>query len=93
MEVNRKSRLGRVVSNRMKKTVIVAIETPKKNLIYKKTTRRLNNFKAHDEKNECKIGDVVRIVEVRPMSKEKRWLVTEIVTRGNLAEVQPKDIA
>ncbi len=93
MEVNRKSRLGRVVSNRMQKTVVVAVETPKRHLIYKKTTRRENNFKAHDEKNECKIGDVVRIIEVRPISKDKRWLVTEIVTRGNLADVQPKDIA
>ena len=93
MEVNRKSRVGRVVSNRMKQTVVVAVETPKRNLLYKKTTRRENNFKAHDEKNECKIGDVVRIIECRPLSKEKRWLVIEIVTRGNLADVQPKDIA
>ncbi len=93
MEAIRKSRIGRVVSNKMKKTVVVAIETPKKHLLYKKTTRRMINFKVHDEKNECKVGDVVRIIECRPLSKEKRWLVIEIVTRGNVAEVQPKDIA
>ena len=79
MEVNRKSRVGRVVSNRMKQTVVVAIETPKRNLLYKKTTRRENNFKAHDEKNEAKTGDVVRIEETRPLSKQKRWTLLEKV--------------
>jgi small subunit ribosomal protein S17 len=93
MEVKHKTIVGRVVSNRMKKTVVVAVESPKRHLIYKKTMRRVTNFKAHDEKNECKVGDVVRIMECRPLSKDKRWLVTGIVTRGNLAELQPKDIA
>lgn len=93
MEVKHKTIIGRVVSNRMKKTVVVAVESPKRHLIYKKTMRHFTNFKAHDEKNECKVGDVVRIIECRPLSKDKRWLVTEIVTKGNLAEIQPKDIA
>lgn len=93
MEVKHKTIVGRVVSSRMEKTVVVAVESPKRHSIYKKTTRRVTNFKAHDEKNECKVGDVVRIIECRPLSKDKRWLVTEIVTRANLAELQPRDIA
>jgi len=75
MEVIRKSRVGLVVSNRMQKTVVVAVETPKRHLIYKKTTRRMNNFKAHDEKNECKIGDVVGLLSAAPCRRKSGgWL-------------------
>jgi len=92
MEVNRKAIIGRVVSDRMKKTVVVAVDNPKRHPIYKKTTRRVTKFKVHDENNECRIGDVVKIIETRPLSKDKRWLISEIVTRGEVVEIAPKDI-
>ncbi len=88
----RKTRVGRVVSNRMDKTVVVVVEVPKRHSLYKKTIRRRVKFKAHDEKNECGLGDVVKIVETRPLSKDKRWRVAEIVTKGKAVEVQPRDI-
>ncbi|OGO23878.1 MAG: 30S ribosomal protein S17 [Chloroflexi bacterium RBG_16_50_9] len=92
MEVKRKTRFGRVISNKMKKTVIVAVDTPKLHHLYKKTIRRIVKYQAHDEKNECQIGDIVRIEETRPLSKEKRWRVAEIITKGEVAEVQPEEI-
>jgi small subunit ribosomal protein S17 len=92
MESKRKIRLGRVVSDRMNKTVVVAVETPKRHPLYKKTIKRLVKYKAHDENNECKVGDKVRIVEIRPLSREKRWRVAEIITKGEVVEVQPKEI-
>ncbi len=92
MEGKRKIRLGRVVSNRMDKTVIVAVETLKRYPLYKKTIKRMVKYKAHDEKNECHLGDMVRIVETRPLSRHKRWRVAEIITKGEVAEVQPKEI-
>ena len=93
MEKKRKTRVGRVVSDKMDKTVIVAVETPKRHPLYKKTIRRVVKFKAHDEKNECSAGDTVRIVETRPLSREKRWRVSEIITKGEVVKVQPKEIA
>jgi len=93
MEKKRKTRSGRVVSNRMDKTVVVAVETPKRHPLYKKTIKRVVKYKAHDENNECRQGDIVRIVETRPLSRQKRWRVAEIITRGEVAEVQPKEIA
>ncbi len=92
MEKNRKTRFGRVVSDRMDKTVVVAIETPKRHPLYKKTIKRVGRFKAHDKNNECRQGYIVRIIETRPFSKQKRWRVAEIVTRGEVAEIQPKEI-
>ncbi len=92
MESKRKIRFGRVVSDRMDKTVVVAVETPKRHPLYKKTTKRVVKYKAHDENNECKVGDKVRIAETRPLSREKRWRVAEIITRGEVVEVQPKEI-
>jgi len=92
MESKHKIRLGRVVSDRMDKTVVVAVETPKRHPLYKKTIKRLVKYKAHDENNECKVGDKVRIVEIRPLSREKRWRVAEIITKGEVVEVQPKEI-
>lgn len=88
----RKVRFGRVVSDKMDKTVVVAVETPRRHPLYKKTIRRAVKYKAHDEKNECKLGNMVRIVETRPLSKNKRWRVAEIITKGEVAEVQPKEI-
>ena len=82
MEKKHKTRLGRVVSNKMDKTVVVAVETLRQHPLYKKTIKRVTKFKAHDKNNECGLGDIVRIVETRPLSREKRWRVAEIVTKG-----------
>jgi len=76
----------------MDKTVVVAVETPKRHPLYKKTIKRAVKYKAHDEKNECGLGDMVRIIETRPLSRHKRWRVAEIITKGEIAEVQPKEI-
>jgi len=92
MEKKRKTRVGRVVSNKMNKTVVVTVETLRHHPLYKKTIRKAVKYKVHDEKNECKLGDTVRIIETRPLSKEKRWRVAEIITRREVAEVQPKEI-
>jgi len=78
----RKVRVGTVVSDKMDKTVVVAIETSKKHPLYKKIIRRTVKFKAHDENNECKEGDKVRIMETRPISKDKHWRVVEIVEKA-----------
>jgi len=92
MKTKRKTMVGRVVSNKMDKTVVVVVETLKRHPLYKKTIRKLTRYKAHDEKNECGVGDLVRIVESRPLSREKRWRVAEIVTKGEVVEVQPREI-
>ena len=92
METKRKTRIGRVVSNKMDKTVVVAVETTKHHPLYRKTIRRAVKYKAHDARNECGEGDTVRIIETRPLSKDKRWRVAEIITRKEALEVQPKEI-
>jgi small subunit ribosomal protein S17 len=92
MEVKKKTRIGYVVSDKMDKTVVVAVETTKRHPLYKKTFRRVVKYKAHDETNECKLGDKVRIIETRPLSREKRWRVGEIITRTEVADIQPKEI-
>jgi len=92
MERKRKTRVGRVVSDKMNKTVVVAVETLRHHPLYKKTIRRAVKYKAHDEKNECRLGDTVKIIETRPLSKEKRWRVAEIITKREAVEVQPKEI-
>ncbi len=92
MDKKRKTKFGRVVSDRMDKTVVVAVETPKRHPLYKKIIKRTAKYKAHDKNNECRPGDTVRIVETRPLSKDKRWRVAEIITKGKVIEVQPKEI-
>lgn len=92
MEGKRKTRVGRVVSDKMLKTVVVAVDTPRRHPLYGKNIRRIVKYKAHDERNEYHVGDVVRIVETRPLSKDKRWRVAEVITRGEVAEIQPKEI-
>jgi len=92
MEKKRKTRVGRVVSDKMDKTVVVTVETLRHHPLYKKTIRRAVKYKAHDEKNECRPGDTVRIIETRPLSKEKRWRVAEIITKREVVEVQPEEI-
>lgn len=84
-------KLGWVISNKMQKTVVVGVETRKRHPLYKKDIKRTVKFKAHDDMG-CKEGDWVRIRETRPLSHEKRWRVVEIVARGEVAEVQPKEI-
>ncbi len=76
----RQQKVGRVVSNKMQKTIVVAVESMKKHRIYKKTYKVTRKFKAHDETNAANIGDLVRIEETRPLSKDKRWKLVEIVT-------------
>ena len=78
----RKTRIGRVVSDKMDKTVVVAVETAVRHPLYGRIVKRTKKFKAHDENNECRVGDTVRIMETRPLSKEKRWRVAEIIERG-----------
>ena len=78
----RKSRVGVVVSDKMEKTVVVAIKERVKHPLYGKIINRTKTFKAHDEQNECGIGDTVRVVETRPLSKDKRWRVVEIVEKA-----------
>ncbi|RJQ48446.1 MAG: 30S ribosomal protein S17 [Nitrospiraceae bacterium] len=73
---------GEVISDKMKKTVVVAVTRLAQHPLYKKTVRKVIKFKAHDEENKCKAGDLVTIMESRPMSKDKRWKVIEIVNRG-----------
>ena len=86
----RKVREGSVVSDKMDKTVVVAVETRKVHPLYKKAIRFTKKYKAHDENNACKIGDKVKIVETRPLSKEKRWRVTEIISKGEMVKTRPK---
>ena len=92
MEEKRKTRFGKVISDKMDKTVVVAVDTPRRHPLYNKTIRRIVKYYAHDEKNQSKIGDTVRIVETRPTSKLKRWRVAEIVTRGEVADIKPQEI-
>ena len=78
----RKTRVGRVVSNKMDKTIVVAIEDRVKHPLYKKIVDRTYKLKAHDENNECSIGDRVKVMETRPLSKDKRWRLVEIVEKA-----------
>jgi small subunit ribosomal protein S17 len=75
--VSKKIYTGKVISNRMDKTIVVAVTRLFQHPIYKKTVKRVTKFKAHDENNKCQVGDTVKIIETRPLSKEKRWTVIE----------------
>jgi len=79
----RQQKVGRVVSNKMDKTIVVVVETLKKHRIYKRTYKQTKRFHAHDEHNVCQIGDIVRIEESRPISKLKRWRLVEVVKPGS----------
>lgn len=79
---NRKVRIGRVVSNKMDKTIVVAIETRVKHKLYGKTMNRTTKLKAHDEENTCQIGDRVKVMECRPLSRDKRWRLVEVIERA-----------
>jgi len=80
---SKKKKTGRVVSNKMEKTVVVVVEYYIPHRLYNKRVRHLSKFKAHDEQNACNIGDVVLIEETRPLSKDKRWRVVEILSKGD----------
>lgn len=80
IKTNRPTRVGHVVSNKMDKTVVVAVDRFVKHPLYRKIIRKTSKFMAHDETNQCKIGDKVRIEETRPLSKRKRWKVIEVVS-------------
>lgn len=83
---SRKSLAGTVVSNKMEKTALILVERLTKHQTYGKYIRRRSKYMAHDSQNKCRIGDKVRIVESRPMSKRKRWQVMEILTKGNIED-------
>jgi small subunit ribosomal protein S17 len=83
---NRKVRMGTVSSDKMEKTITVSVETVKQHPLYKKTIRTSKKYMAHDENNEAKTGDVVKIMETRPLSKNKRWRLVEIVRKAETLE-------
>jgi small subunit ribosomal protein S17 len=88
----RQQKIGRVTSDKMQKTIVVAVESLKQHRVYKRTYKFTTKFKAHDEKNEARIGDIVRIEETRPLSKEKRWRLVEILKRAEQT-VAPEIVA
>ncbi len=88
-----KVRLGRVVSDKMEKTVVVEVQVAEHHPLYHKTMNKVVKYKVHDEDKMSKVGDVVRIIETRPLSHDKRWRVAEVVVKGEVVEVKPTDIA
>ncbi len=92
MYTRRKMRVGVVTSDKMQKTVVVAVESHKSHRLYKKTMRRTTHYKVHDAQELAKVGDIVRIVESRPLSREKRWRLVEVVMRREVAEIAPREI-
>ncbi|MEW6233221.1 MAG: 30S ribosomal protein S17 [Chloroflexota bacterium] len=88
MRVEGKAKIGRVVGDKMDKTVVVAVESVRMHRLYQKPVKRTRKFKAHDAANSCKVGDLVRIVESRPLSKEKRWRVTAILKKSETIQVE-----
>jgi small subunit ribosomal protein S17 len=87
MQGKRRTKTGRVVSDKMDKTVVVSVERLRRHPIYKRVVRLSTKFKAHDQENSARVGDTVRIEESRPLSREKRWSVVEIVARGTNEEL------
>ena len=84
----RKERVGIVLSNKMQKTIVVQIKRKTLHPLYGKVIKKIKKFKVHDEKNEAKVGDEVRIVETRPLSKEKRWRLVQILSHGHAVRVK-----
>jgi small subunit ribosomal protein S17 len=87
MQGKRRTKVGRVVSDKMDKTIVVSVERLRRHPIYKRVVRLSSKFKAHDEENTAKVGDTVRIEESRPLSREVRWRVVEVVARGSHEEL------
>ena len=92
MAEQQKSLTGTVVSDKMEKTVVVRVDHTMRHRLYHKIMKRSKRYLAHDDRLEAKLGDVVRIIEARPMSRHKRWRVAEIVERGEVAEIAPREI-
>ncbi len=88
-----KEKIGRVISEKMAKTVVVEIQVSERHPLYHKSMSKSVKYKAHDEEKISKVGDVVKIIETRPLSHDKRWRVAEVVTKGEVVEVKPTDIA
>jgi len=88
----RRTKTGRVASNKMNKTVVVAVEMVTRHRLYGRTLRRTRNFKAHDEDNRCEVGDTVVIAESRPISKDKHWVVQQILRRGTGEPVEIAEV-
>ena len=86
----RKTRIGRVTSDKMEKTVVVVVETKRKHPLYRKTVSHARKYKVHDEGNTCRVGDVVKVIETRPLSRGKHWRVEQVLSRG---EVTGKELA
>ena len=89
----RKTKVGKVIGDKMDKTVVVSVEWRQPHRIYKKNVRKWSSFKVHDQGNACNVGYTVRIIETRPLSKTKRWKIAEIVQKGDVADLQPGDIS
>ena len=87
MDGKHRTKVGRVISDKMDKTVVVSVERLRRHPIYKRVVRLSSKFKAHDEENSAKVGDTVRIEESRPLSRDKRWRVVEVVARGSHEEL------
>ncbi len=92
MQSRRKQRVGRVLSDKMDKTAVVGVETRRRHRLYPRQIRRTSRFKVHDERNEAQVGDVVRIEESRPISKEKHWRLVEIIQRAGQPIEIPVDV-
>jgi small subunit ribosomal protein S17 len=91
MREKRKTLVGAIVSNKMKKTVVVSVKTLTRHVHYNKTISKVARYKAHDE-SSCQLGDIVRLEGTRPLSKEKHWRVVEILTKKNMPDIQPSDV-
>lgn len=89
---HRKTRIGRVVSDKMEKTVIVTVEWSEQHALYRRVIKRKARFKVHNENNQARLGDRVKIIETRPVSKDKRWSILTILTRGDVADIAPGEI-
>ena len=87
MQGKRRTKVGRVISDKMDKTVVVSVERLRRHPVYKRVVRLSSKFKAHDEENSARVGDTVRIEESRPISRDKRWRVVEVVARGSGEEM------
>jgi small subunit ribosomal protein S17 len=87
-----KVRIGRVIRDKMEKTVIVAVDVSQNHPLYHKTIKKSVRYKVHDENKESKTGDVVKIIETRPLSHDKRWRLAEVMIKGEIVEVKPEEI-
>ena len=88
-----KVRQGRVISDKMEKTVVVEVQVTEHHPLYRKNIIKTVKYKAHDENKICKVGDVVKIIETAPISRDKRWRVAEVIVKGDVVEIKPTEVA